>query len=279
MDPIIEQLRGKVIASCQAYMGEPLRHPETMAQMARACELGGAGGIRCQGLSDIAAIKGRTEVPVIGIWKEGHEGVYITPTLRHARACVMAGADIVAIDATDRSRPDGKTLEDTVRPLKEEGVLVMADCSTIEDIRHAFAIGCDIASTTLSHPGAAIDCGMADGPDVALVRQAVEEFPDKPVICEGRVHTPADAKAAMDAGAWAVVVGTAITHPTSITSWFVEAAGKKVLAVPSEAPAFVGRGFFLSRSMSPCSVSQSLRQSSLGGTVHWTVPVAAELAL
>ena len=93
-------------------MGEPLRHPETMAQMARACELGGAGGIRCQGLSDIAAIKGRTEVPVIGIWKEGHEGVYITPTLRHARACVMAGADIVAVDATDRPRPDGKTLEE-----------------------------------------------------------------------------------------------------------------------------------------------------------------------
>ena len=186
-------------------------------------ELGGAGGIRCQGLSDISAIKGRTEVPVIGIWKEGHEGVYITPTLRHARACVAAGADIVAVDATDRPRPDGKTLEDTVRPLKEEGVLVMADCATIEDIRHAFAIGCDIASTTLSHPGAAIDCGMADGPDVALVRQATTEFPDKPVICEGRVHTPADAKAAMDAGAWAVVVGTAITHPTSITSWFVEA--------------------------------------------------------
>ena len=143
--------------------------------------------------------------------------------MRHARACVAAGADIVAVDATDRPRPDGKTLEDTVHPLKEEGVLVMADCATIEDIRHAFAIGCDIASTTLSHPGAAIDCGMADGPDVALVRQATTEFPDKPVICEGRVHTPADAKAAMDAGAWAVVVGTAITHPTSITSWFVEA--------------------------------------------------------
>ena len=164
IDPVIQQLKGKLIVSCQAYMGEPLRHPETMAQMARACELGGAGGIRCQGLSDISAIKGRTEVPVIGIWKEGHEGVYITPTLRHARACVAAGADIVAVDATDRPRPDGKTLEDTVRPLKEEGVLVMADCATIEDIRHAFAIGCDIASTTLSHPGAAIDCGMADGP-------------------------------------------------------------------------------------------------------------------
>ena len=148
IDPVIQQLKGKLIVSCQAYMGEPLRHPETMAQMARACELGGAGGIRCQGLSDISAIKGRTEVPVIGIWKEGHEGVYITPTLRHARACVAAGADIVAVDATDRPRPDGKTLEDTVRPLKEEGVLVMADCSTIEDIRHAFAIGSAKAAST-----------------------------------------------------------------------------------------------------------------------------------
>ena len=96
MNPLIESLQGKLIVSCQAYMGEPLRHPETMAQMARAAELGGAAAIRCQGLSDIAAIKGRVEVPVIGLWKEGHEGVYITPTLRHARACIAAGADVVA---------------------------------------------------------------------------------------------------------------------------------------------------------------------------------------
>ena len=110
-----------------------------------------------------------------------------------------------------------------MRPLKEEGVLVMADCSTIEDIRHAFAIGCDIASTTLSHPGAAIDCGMADGPDVALVAQAVAEFPGKPVICEGRVHTPADGEAAAMDACMGDRAGTAITHPTSIISWFVEA--------------------------------------------------------
>ena len=168
VDPLIQSLKGKLVVSVQAYMGEPLRTPETMAQMSRACELGGAAAIRCQGLADIAAIKGRCEVPVIGLWKDGHEGVYITPTLRHARACVAAGADIVAIDATDRPRPDGKTVEDTFRPLHEEGVLLMADCATIE----------------------------------------------------GRVHTPEEARAAIDAGAWAVVVGTAITHPTSITSWF-----------------------------------------------------------
>ena len=226
MNQLIEGLKGKLIVSCQAYMGEPPRHPETMAQMARACELGGAAAIRCQGLADIAAVKGRVEVPVIGLWKEGHEGVYITPTLRHARACVAAGADVVAIDATDRPRPDGRTFEETVAALRAtEDTLIMADCATIEDIRRGVVAGCDLVSTTLSHGVAAIDCTMADGPDLPLLRQAVEEFPGFPVVCEGRVHTPADAQAAIEAGAWAVVVGTAITHPTSITGWFAKALG------------------------------------------------------
>lgn len=218
--PLIKSLKASLIVSVQAYPGEPLRTPETMAQMSRACELGGAAAIRCQGISDIAAIKGRVEVPVIGLWKDGHEGVYITPTLRHARACVAAGADIVAVDATDRHRPDGKLLEDTVRPLQEEGVLLMADCMTIEDIRHAYDLGFDLVSTTLSHNKPAIETSLNEGPDLPLLRQAVEEFPDLPIICEGHVHTPQDARAALDVGAWAVVVGTAITHPTSVTSWF-----------------------------------------------------------
>ena len=109
MHPLIAGLKGKLIVSVQAYPGEPMRHPETMAQIARAAEIGGAAAIRCQGLSDISAIKGRVDVPVIGLWKEGHEGVYITPSLRHARACVMAGADIVALDATGRPRLDGRS--------------------------------------------------------------------------------------------------------------------------------------------------------------------------
>ncbi len=224
VNPLVESLKGKLVVSVQAYPGEPLRHPETMAQMARACELGGAAAIRCQGLADISAIKGRVEIPVIGLWKEGHEGVYITPTLRHALACVNAGADIVALDATDRPRPDGRTFEETVAAIREAtDALIMADCATIEDIRRGVACGCDIVSTTLSHGKAAIDTTMDDGPDIALLAQAAEEFPGYPVVCEGHVHTPADAKVAMDAGAWCVVVGTGITHPTSITSWFVDA--------------------------------------------------------
>lgn len=223
VDPLIQSLKGRLVVSVQAYPGEPLRTPEVMALMSRACELGGAAAIRCQGLADIAAIKGRVSIPVIGLWKDGHEGVYITPTLRHARACVSAGADIVAFDATDRPRPDGKTVEDTLRPLKEGGVLTMADCMTIDDIRRAVDMGFDIVSTTLSHNAAATDCSLEDGPDLPLLEQAAKEFPGFPVICEGRVHTPAEARAAIDAGAWSVVVGTAITHPTSLTSWFKDA--------------------------------------------------------
>ncbi|MBQ9316527.1 MAG: N-acetylmannosamine-6-phosphate 2-epimerase [Atopobiaceae bacterium] len=224
MHPVIEQIRGKLIVSVQAYPGEPLRNPETMAQMARACELGGAAAIRCQGLSDISAIKGRVDIPVIGLWKEGHEGVYITPTLRHALACVNAGCDVVAIDATDRPRPDGRTFAQTVADLRAQAeTLVMADCMTIDDIRNAVACGCDLVSTTLSHNKPAIETTLDEGPDIALLQQATSEFPGLPIICEGHVHTPADAKAAIDAGAWAVVVGTAITHPTSLTSWFTAA--------------------------------------------------------
>ena len=220
MDQLIANLKGKLIVSCQAYMGEPMRHPETMAQMARAAELGGAAAIRCQGLSDIAAIKGRVEIPVLGLWKEGHEGVYITPTLRHARACIAAGADVVALDATGRPRPDGRTFEETVEALRGE-TLIMADCACMDDVRRAVAAKVDIISTTLA--GYTDDRPKTDGPDLEFVREAVAVAGDIPVFCEGRIHTPQQAREAMDAGAFAVVVGTAITHPTSVTGWFCDA--------------------------------------------------------
>ena len=224
---LVASLKGKLIVSVQAYEGEPLRQPAIMAAMALACEQCGAAAIRCQGISDIAAIKGQVRVPVLVPGKERHEGVDFTPTLPHPRACVMAGADIVALDASDRPRPDGRSFEETVAELRDEDVCIMADCRSIEDVSRGFAAGCDICSTTLSHGVAATDCTMADGPDIALISRAISEFPDMPIVCEGRVHTPEDAKKAMDAGAWSVVVGTAITHPTSITSWFKAALEEK----------------------------------------------------
>lgn len=221
MKSVIEQIRGGLVVSCQAYPGEPMRHPETMAQIAQAAEEGGAVAIRCQGLSDISAIKGRVSIPVIGIWKEGEEGVYITPTLRHARCCLAAGCDIVALDATRRPRPDGLTFAETVEALHQEGAVVMADCGCIEDARAAAQAHADILSTTLA--GYTPDRQKSEGPDLELLDAMVKEFPDFPVICEGRIHTPQQLSEVMEHGAWAAVVGTAITHPTSITRWFSDA--------------------------------------------------------
>lgn len=224
-NPVINRIKGGLVVSCQAYPGEPLRHPETMAQMAMAAVEGGAVGIRCQGLSDISAIKGQVDVPVIGIWKDGSEGVYITPTLRHARCCAAAGADIVAIDATGRPRPDGRTYAETVRALHDEGVTVMADCGSFDDAKRAVDAGTDIISTTLA--GYTGEREKTVGPDFELLKQMIAAFPDLPVLCEGRIHTPEQLHEVMQCGAWAAVVGTAITHPTSITSWFVARLGEK----------------------------------------------------
>lgn len=222
MHPLIDGLRGGLIVSCQAYPGEPLRHPETMAQMAEAVVAGGAVAVRAQGLSDISFIKGRTDVPVIGLWKDGRDGVYITPTLRHAQAVRDAGADIIALDGTRRPRPDGRTLAETIHQLRQHrSAVIMADCGSLDDALAARDAGADVLGTTLA--GYTDEREKTDGPDLELLREIVERIEDVPVIAEGRVHTPAQARATLRAGAHAVVVGTAITHPTTITGWFVDA--------------------------------------------------------
>lgn len=220
--PVLEALRGGLIASAQAYPGEPMRDPRTMDQVAQACVRGGAVGIRAQGLADLDLIGQHVEVPVIGLWKDGHDGVFITPTLRHAVAVAATGCQIVALDGTRRERPDGLSLESTVAGLRQASprTLIMADCGSLHDAQAAQDAGVDILGTTLA--GYTGERPVTEGPDLELVDQIAAAC-RLPLIVEGRVHTPAQAAAAMEHGAFAVVVGTAITHPTTITSWFVQA--------------------------------------------------------
>lgn len=222
MHPTIERIQGHLVVSCQAYPGEPMRHPETMAQVAAAAERGGAAAVRVQGLEDIRMTSHAVDVPVVGLVKEGSAGVFITPTLELCRAAADAGADIVALDGTGRERPDGLSLAQTVQGLREtHNVLIMADCDTVESARAALDCGVDLVGTTLA--GYTPDRMKTVGPDLDLLAAIVEALPGVPVVAEGRIHSPADAAAARAAGAHAVVVGTAITHPTTITQWFVHA--------------------------------------------------------
>jgi N-acylglucosamine-6-phosphate 2-epimerase len=213
-------LRGRLVVSCQAYPGEPLRDAHVMTLMARAAQRGGAAGIRAQGLDDIASIRAAVDLPLIGLWKDGEDDVFITPTLEHALAVADAGAGVVAVDGTRRPRPDGLSLAEVVAGVHEQtDALVLADCGSLADAVAAVEAGADAVATTLS--GYTPERPKTEGPDLELLHDMASCL-HVPVICEGRVHTPAQARAALDAGAWSVVVGTAITHPTTITTWFVE---------------------------------------------------------
>ena len=218
----LEPLRGQLIVSAQAYPGEPMRDPRTMAQVAASAVIGGAAAIRVQGIADIQFTRSAVEVPVIGLWKDGHDGVFITPTLRHALACANAGAHIVAIDGTRRERPDGLDLARTIAGIHaESNALVMADCGSLEDAAAAAEAGADLIGTTLA--GYTGERPKTEGPDLDLLAGIAAAELARPLIAEGRIHTPLQARQALDAGAFAVVVGTAITHPASITGWFKDA--------------------------------------------------------
>lgn len=220
---LLHQIRGGLIVSCQALPHEPLYGAEIMARMAVAAKVGGAVAIRANTPVDIRAIRAVVDLPIIGLYKEEIPGypVYITPTLDHARQVAAAGAEIIAIDATARLRPQPGTLADFIAAIHAEtGRLVLADIATVDEGIAAAAAGADLVSTTMS--GYTDESPQQPGPDLALVQQLAARL-SVPLLAEGRFKLPAEVKQALTLGATAVVVGGAITRPQQITRWFVEA--------------------------------------------------------
>jgi N-acylglucosamine-6-phosphate 2-epimerase len=215
--------RGTLVVSCQAYPGNPLDTPAAMALMAQAAEAGGAGAIRANGPADIAAIRAVTNLPIIGIHKLGDPaGVFITPTYDAAAGVVAAGADLVALDGT--LRRDERLLSQQIHRIHDElGVRVMADVDSIAAGLAAREAGADLVATTLS---GYTNSPTPTAPDVDLVRQLSAEL-DCPIVAEGRIRTPEDVRAVCDAGAFAVVVGHAITDPMHLTSRLVDAIPRR----------------------------------------------------
>src|SRR6202012_4754653 len=146
-DPLTA-IRGGLVVSCQAPEGDALRRPEIMTAMAVSVCGAGAVGVRANGLSDVGSIRARVGLPLIGLWKDGSAGVYITPTIEHVVAIAKAGADIVAADGTLRPRPDGRTLADSIAAVHCEGRLVMADVSTVDEGLAAQDAGAELGAPT-----------------------------------------------------------------------------------------------------------------------------------
>jgi len=221
---LLDGLRGGLIVSVQAWCGSALDDPLVIAAMARAAQDGGAVAVRIAGVEHLRAVRERVALPVIGLIKREYPGFepYITPTLTEVRAVIATGADIVAFDATARPRPGDGTLADTIETIHASGRLAMADCATRGDALVAARLGADAIATTLA--GYTEDTKGRPLPDLDLVRElaAIAAFK----VCEGGIRLPQQVRAALDAGADAVVVGTAITNVDWLVREFAGSADR-----------------------------------------------------
>lgn len=225
MNQKLEALKGKLIVSCQALPSEPLHSSFIMGRMALAASWGGAVGIRANTKEDIAEIKSVVDLPVIGIVKRDYDDskVYITPTMKEIDELVEVKADIIALDATQALRPNGVTLDDFYKEIRKKypDVLLMADCSTVEEALHADELGFDFVGTTMVGYTEQSKGDSIEANDFEILRKIIASAKHH-VIAEGNIDTPEKAKRVTELGVFSTVVGGAITRPMQITKKFVE---------------------------------------------------------
>ena len=220
MEKSIESVYHKLIVSCQALSEEPLHSSFIMGRMAVAAKEGGAGGIRANSVEDIEEIRKNVDLPIIGIIKRDYpdSAVRITPTIREVDELMQIKPDVIATDATCRIRPDGKKLEEFYAEVREKypQQLLMADCSTMEEMLYADELGFDFIGTTLvGYTEESKGCHIETN-DFELIRKLIKQV-KHPVIGEGNIDTPQKLKRVMEIGVYSAVVGAAITRPQLIT--------------------------------------------------------------
>ncbi len=222
----VEQLKGKLIVSCQALPHEPLHSSFIMGRMALAAKEGGALGIRANTREDIKEIQSQVDLPVIGIVKRDYEDsqVYITPTMKEVDELMEVKPEIIAVDATGAVRPGGLTLDDFYHQIRDKypDQLLMADCSTVEEALHADELGFDFIGTTMVGYTPQSKNDKIEANDFEIIRKILAGAKNR-VIAEGNINTPEKAKRVVELGVFSVVVGSIITRPQLITKSFAEA--------------------------------------------------------
>lgn len=225
LNEILDSTRHSIIVSCQALPSEPLYCEEIslMPFIAKAAMQAGAKCIRTSSVRDVAAIKEKTKLPVIGLIKRQYDGFesYITTTMREIDELVAVESDIIALDCTGLKRGDGLTINQFIAQIKDKypDIVLMADISTIEEGINAWKCGVNLVGTTMS--GYTPFSRKLDGPDFELAEALVKSV-SIPVIAEGRIHTPQQAKEMLSLGVHAVVVGGAISRPLEIAQRFFQ---------------------------------------------------------
>ena len=206
---------GQIIVSCQADPNTPTNFVDMIVAFALSAEMGGAGALRLNSAEHVSAVRSKTKLPIIAIQKQVPSGsrVLITGNHHEIPPIIAAGAEVIAFDATLRERPS--SLETIVDTIHANGALALADIRELGDVERVVNLGVDAIATTLS----VIDLPEYV-PDIKLIKEIKREC-DLPIIAEGNYWTPDDVKRALDAGAHAVVIGSAITRPWRITEYYV----------------------------------------------------------
>lgn len=222
MTGILDQLKGKLVVSCQAYVGDPLDNVDALQRIALAVVKGGAAGLRLNSAAQIAAARRDTDLPIIGIEKKyGPTGLRITPDFASAEALARAGASIIAIECTDREWIGAEPWRELiVRIHRELQLPVMADVATLDEALAASNAGADCVGTTLyGYTKQTSNGHIFSWSLLAALRRQL----NIPIMAEGHISTPEEARRAIDEGAWCAIVGSAITRPGDITSRFARA--------------------------------------------------------
>lgn len=229
---VAKQIQGRLVVSCQAFPGDPLEDTDAIRRMALAAIGGGAAGLRINGFDDIAAIRRETDLPIIGLMKRYSGGeLRITPDFASAAELAAAGADVIALDCTGRPWPGGDPWRENIQRIHSELKLpVMADIATIDEALAAAAAGADFIGMTLN--GYTEETKGRHGFNWEMLASLVERS-GRPIIAEGHISTPAEARRAIEGGAWSVVVGSAITRPGVITTGFVQVMTRATRTAPA----------------------------------------------
>ena len=232
---VYESLKDGLIVSCQAVPSEPHYMPGITTMFAECAKWAGAKGLRVNSPEDIRAIKEKVDLPIIGIWKidRNIKDVYLTPNLEAAKAVWEAGAEIIAVQATNHYRDDGKLAYETIKEIKENipEALIFADVSTAQDAKIAAEYVADFVAPTLygyTKAGHFDKLDIKDAPDFYLLRDIIDAVKgtNAKVIMEGKVSTPEIAVQCLYMGAYAVVVGNAITRPHITAKRFARALNR-----------------------------------------------------